>query len=235
MGIEWLREIVQILTDAGIRAGEEFPAGRQPELTGPVAAVGLRDLNCREGIAEFEIRILSPRTLGGWQCQSASAKAVTVLETAGVECRMEPMAYRSKGDCFEVVILGRKLVSEQEVIQETSLFRITVQGEAVEMVTDFSAVQDRGRRMIGALNQVDPVGITRGVGGWKIRMVQTVPEGGMGLTEPEEPFELRVHEKDMVTVFSGCSWNSVTKILNQKQSRVEWEGFALTRTEALNE
>ena len=234
MGIEWLREIVECLTAAGIRAGEAFPPGRQPELTGPVAAVGLRDLNCREGTAEFEIRILSPRKLGGWMCQSMAVEAVTVLETAGMECRMEPMSHRTGGDCFELVILGRKPVAEQEVIPEAGLFRITIQGEPVGTVTDFSAVQDRGRRMIGTLNQADPVGVTRGTGGWKLKMVQLMQEGRMGMSEPEEPFELRVHEKGMATVFSGCCWNSVTKMLDQKRSRVEWEGFALTRTEVLD-
>lgn len=235
MGIEWLREVVAILTAAGIRAGEGFPAGKRQELTGPVAAVGLRDLNCREGTGEFEIRILSPRTLGGWRCQSTAAEAVTALETAGMECRMEPMDFREGYDCYEMVIVGVRWVMEREETPVAELFRISVGGVAVEGVTAFSAVQDRGRRLIGTLNQAEPVGITPGSGGWKLKLVQQIPNGGMLTVEPEEPFVLTVEEKGVVTSFQGCCWNSVTKILDQKQSRVEWEGFALTRTEVADE
>lgn len=224
---------MEILTAAGIRAGEAFPSGRQPELTGPVAAVGLRNLNCREGTAEFEIRVLSPRMLGGWQCQNAAAEALTALENSGVECRMEPMTFRMAGDCFEMVIVASQRVMEQEESPAASLFRITIGGNAVEGAAAFSAVQDRGRRLIGTLNQAEPVGVTRGTGGWKIRMVQVIPEGGARMIEPEEPFVLTVYENGMETSFHGCCWNSVAKILDQNQMKMEWEGFALTRTEAL--
>ena len=234
MGIEWLRQIVEDLNAAGIRAGEAFPSGRQPELTGPVAAVGLRDLNCREGTAEFEIRILSPRHLGGWRCQSTAAEAVTALEGNGVECRMEPMNYRSGNNCFEMVILGSKRITEQEKIPEISLFQITIQDSVVEGLTEFSAVQERGRRMIGTLNQKDPVGVTQGSGGWKLKMVQQIPDGGMLIQEPEEPFVLKVHENGITTGFYDCYWDSVAKVLDQNRSRLVWEGFAMRKTEERN-
>lgn len=204
------------------------------ELTGPVAAVGLRNLNCREGTAEFEIRILSPRGLGGWQCQNTAAEAVSVLENSGVECRMEPMSFRAGADCFEMLVIGKQVVIPQEEIPAVSLFRISIGGTDVEWVTSFSAEQDRGRRLIGTLNQTDPVGITRGTGGWSIRMVQTVPGGGMPMTEPAEPFDLTVHEKGLNIGFQGCCWNRVVRQLEQDAVKVIWEGFALTRTEAVN-
>lgn len=224
---------MKILTSAGIRADESYPAGKRMELTGPVAAVGLRDLSCREGIAEFEIRVLSPRRMGGWECQNTAAEAVAALENGGVECRMEPMSFRQGSDCFEMIIIGRQRVMQQEETPASALFRITIGGNAVEGVTEFSAQQDRGRRLIGSLNQTDPVGITRGTGGWKIRMVQVIPEGGMRLQEPEEPFVLQVHENGLVTSFEECGWNRVARELDQNRMKLEWEGFALVRTEAV--
>lgn len=224
---------MEILTAAGIRAGEGFPPGRSADLTGPVAAVGLRDLNCREGTAEFEIRMLSPRMLGGWQCQNAAAEAVTALENAGVECRMEPMSFREGSDCFEMLVIGQRQVMEQEETPATPLFRITIDEKAVEGVSEFSADQDRGRRLIGTLNQTAPVGVTRGSGGWKIRMVQIIPKGGSMMIGPEEPFVLRVHENGVVTSFQGCCWNRMAKILEQDRVKMVWEGFALDRSEAL--
>lgn len=204
------------------------------ELTEPAAAVGLRNLNCREGTAEFEIRILSPRALGGWRCQSTAAEAVTVLEAEGMECRMEPMTFRSGCDCFELVILAGKLVNAREEIPEIDLFRVSVWDVEIKGVTDFTAVQDRGRRLIGTLNQQTPVGVTPGTRGWKLKMVQQIPEGGSLSVEPEEPFVLKVHEKGIVTSYLGCCWNSVTKILDQTRSRMVWEGFALSKTEGID-
>lgn len=202
------------------------------ELSGPVAAVGLRDLNHQEGTAEFEVRILSPRSLGGWQCQNTAVAAAAALEEGGVRCRMEPMSYRSGCDCYEMAVIGTKQVIEREEETASDLFKITIGDAAVEGVTEFSAEQDRGRRLIGTLNQADPVGVTRGNGGWKLRMVQTVPTGGALMAEPEEPFELALRENGLVTRFQGCCWNRVEKKLEQTGAQMVWEGFALTRTEA---
>ena len=40
-----LEELRALLEDAGIPAGEEYPAGERVEILSPVAAVGLRELD----------------------------------------------------------------------------------------------------------------------------------------------------------------------------------------------
>lgn len=232
MGIEWLNELVQVLASAGIRAGEAFPGGKWTELTGPVAAVGLRDLNWREGTAEFEIRILSPRALGGWKCQEAAVDAVAALEAEGMSCRMEPMAYQTGTDCFELAVIAQRYVfGETEEVPAAAGFRILIGQSEVSCVVRFSAEQDRDRRLIGTLNERTPVGITPAAGGWRIRLVQQIPPGGEAPVEPEEPFDLTVIEKGLTTLFTGCCWNVVKKSLDADGVRAEWEGFALSREE----
>lgn len=232
MGLEWLNEIARILNDAGIRAGEAFPGGKWMEITGPVAAVSLRDLDYGAGLAEFEIRIISPRILGGWQCQHIAAEAVAALEREGVGCRLEPMEFRQGTDCFEMVVIGERYVLDsQEESAEAGLFEVLIGEEAVGYVTEFAAEQDRDRRLIGSLNQATPVGVTPGMGGWAIKMVQVLPRGADAAAEPEEPFTLTVKEDGLTTVFSGCCWNRLKKQMDQSQIKAEWEGFALTREE----
>lgn len=232
MGIQWLKEITEILKAAGIRAGEAYPAGRQMELSAPAAAVGLRDLDYREGTAEFEIRMLSPGGLGGWQCQNAAADAVAALENAGVRCRMEPMAYRAGQDCFEMLVIGTRVLSEPEGEGPGfSGLDLLVEGAPVGYVTEFTAEQDRKRWLIGTLNQAEPVGVTPAAGGWSIRMVQEIPAGVTPEAEPEEPFTVTVRETGIITVFTGCCWNRVKKTVGETGIRAEWEGFALTREE----
>ncbi len=243
MGRDWLNEMVQILIAAGIRAGEAFPARPQMALTGTVAAVGLRDLEWRTGMAEFEIRILSPRTLGGWACQTTAAAAVEALEDAGAECRMEPMAYKNTMDCMEMVILARKQIREitqeepeaptqpEEPEQEEQVreIQVTLGDQTASYVTLFSAEQTRGRRLVRSLNGGGAVGITPGIGGWEVKLVQVLPLGETGLTEGEEPFTLTMVADGVQQVFSGCCWNRVKQQVEQKQTKLEWEGFALSR------
>lgn len=231
MGIEWLSEIVQVLVSAGIRAGEAFPGGKWMDLTGPVAAVGLRDLNWREGMAEFEIRILSPRALGGWKCQETAAAAVVALEEEGASCRMEPMEYQAETDCFELAVIAQQYVSGETEEAPAAGFQILIGTDPVSYVTHFSAEQDRDRRLIGTLNERIPVGVTPAAGGWRIRLVQQIPPGGEAPAEPEEPFELRVVEDGLRTLFTGCCWNRVKKSLDADGVQAEWEGFALNREE----
>lgn len=226
---------MEILRSAGIRAGEAFPGGDRTELTGPVAAVSLRDVSYQDRTAEFEIRILSPRRLGGWECQNAAAEAAAALESAGVRCTLEPMSHQAGVDCFEMAVIGTKVVfssEEEEPVVGSDLFEILIGEDAVAYVTEFSAEQDRQRRLIGSFEQQTPVGITPATGGWAIRMVQVIPLGGQGMEEPEEPFTLTLKEEGLSTVFLGCGWNVVRKQMDQSQTKLYWEGFALTREES---
>lgn len=233
MGLQWLKDLTALLNEAGIRSGEGWPGGKWTELAGPVAAVELQDLDYREGMAEFRIRILSPGVLGGWQCQHMAAEAVGVLENAGVGCRMEPMVYKAAPDCFEMDIVAQRYVMDGQEEAAAGL-QVLIGETAVSHVTEFSAEQDRDRRLIGTVNLPQPVGITPPTGGWVIRMVQVIPAGGDAPWEPEEPFTLTLVEEAVTTVFSGCGWNRVKRQLDLTQNRVEWEGFALTREETEN-
>lgn len=235
MGIEWLNEIVEVLASAGIRAGEAYPGGKWTELDGPVAAVSLRDLDYRERTAEFEIRIVSPRILGGWQCQHIAAEAVAALEGSEITCRMEPMSYQAGTDCFEMAVIGTKYVfAAEEEIAIPDAFQVLIGEETVGYVTEFTGEQDRQRRLIGSIEQQTPVGITPPTGGWRIRMVQVIPRGGLVTAEPAEPFALTVKEAGLSTVYSGCGWDVVKKQMDQSQTKLIWEGFALTREETVD-
>lgn len=232
MGLEWLNEITEVLTAAGIRAGEAYPGGKWTEIEGPVAAVSLRNLDYRERTAEFEVRIISPRILGGWQCQHIAAEAVAALEEAGTACRMEPMSYQAGTDCFEMAVIGLMVVFDaEEEIPVADAFAVLIGEEAVGYVTEFSGQQDRQRRLIGSIEQQTPVGITPPTGGWNIRMVQVIPRGGPVTAEPAEPFDLTVKEAGLSTVYSGCGWNVVKKQMDQSETKLIWEGYALTREE----
>ena len=230
MGIQWLSEIIGILRSAGIRAGQAWPGEDHVELTAPAAAVGLRNLNLREGTGTVEVRVLSPHGRGGWICQQTAAEVVTVLEENDIACGMEQMTYRSGLDCFETVIIGQKRLVQQEP-EPVGEIRVMLGNEQMNHVTAFSAEQDRKRRLIGSVSSGGPAGVTPGTGGWIIRMVQELPGGVLTMAEPAEPFSLTVEENGLVTEFTGCCWNRVRKACTIDGTKMDWEGYALTGEE----
>lgn len=230
MGIEWLELVVALLTAAGIRAGEEYAVGTAPEITEPVAAVGLSALECSQGQATITVRVISPRTLGGWECQTAAVKAVAALEAAQIHCQMGSMGYLSDCDCYSIAVTARIDVClvDGSWVKGTH-WAVTLDDTAVEWVTGFAAEQDQGRRLITATCQTDPIGVTPGTGGWCIKLVQQIPQGGAETQMPEEPFVLEVSDGVTAQVYTGCCWNEVQRSCGQSGMNIQWQGFALTR------
>lgn len=230
MGYEWLETIVSILTGAGIRAGEEYPAGEWVEVLSPAAAVGLGELDCRAGTASFQIRMLSPRLLGGWCCQTNAAKAAAALEAEGLRCHTGAMEYLSGNDCFCVTLTAVMEVCCQEgAWVPGGHWRYAWNDTAITGVEEFTAERNLDRRVIGAFCQGEPVGVTPGQGGWNLKLVQKIGREDPEPTEPEEPFTLSVVQGIGEVAYGGCYWNSVTRSHSQEGLRIERRGFALSR------
>lgn len=221
---------MSILKEAGIRAGEEYPAGEWVELRSAGAAVGLEELDCRAGTATFQVRVLSPRSLGGWSCQTAAAQAAAALEAAGFRCRTGTMAYLSGNDCFCVPVTAVMEVSFAGgtwILEPHWEFRWNE--TRLAGVEEFTAERNLDRRVIGAFCQGEPVGVTPGHGGWNLKLVQTIGRGSSEPEEPAEPFVLTATQESGTEVYSGCCWNSVTRHYTQEGLRIERRGFALSR------
>lgn len=227
MGNEWLTEICGILEEAGIPAGNGFPGSVRKETGQAVAAVGLRNLDYGSGEAVFEIRVVSPRHLGGLHCQTRAADAVAALENKEIRCAIEPMGFDSRQDCFAVLILGRWRVLESRI-------QVKIGSQPVYGVTEFTAELNRGRRVIDNAWGQEPVGVTPGRTLWNIRMVQTVGKGRNVYGMPEEPFSLLIKEHGLWTIYGSCCWNRVERRARPEGMTVIWEGFAMERKEPVD-
>ena len=104
MGYELLKALVELLRGAGISAGEAYPGAGAPAVDGPRAAVGLLALDIPAGLAKFQVRVLSPRILGGWGCQIWAVRVTEILNGAGMTCEAREMEYLDGLDCFCVTI-----------------------------------------------------------------------------------------------------------------------------------
>lgn len=220
-----LQELKELLENAGIPAGEEYPAGDRVEILSPVAAVGLRELDCANSAARFSVRILSPRILGGWCCQNKAAEAAQALHRAGMSSTAAEMEYLSGSDCFCVSLAVSQPVYEGA--EGWSGGWQVLRDDAQEKnVLSFRAVRNQGRRLVGAFCQSEPTGVTPGAGGWQIELVQS------GAAEPEEgqePFVLTVSAGGVRQRYLGCCWNETEIVLDSGGLKRIRRGFALKR------
>lgn len=230
MGYEWLEPIAQILNEAGIRAAQAYPAAGVPELSGPVAALSIEELDTDTGSAQVAVQILSPRTGGGWMCQEAAVTAVSALSAAGYVCRSNAVEYQSGSDCFsQKIVVQLALALREAVWAAQEHWEFLWNDAALAGVESFTADEDRGRRMVGAFWQAQQVGVTPGAGGWNIAMVQRIGPEDAEPEEPEEPFTLTVRRPAETVVYGECYWNRILRRYTQQGLVVERSGFALTR------
>lgn len=227
MGYELLASVMDILTGCGIRAGEEYPAGERVEIYAPVAAVGLRELDFAGCEARFTVRVLSPRILGGWCCQTHAAKAGNALHNGGFTVETGEMEYLTGSDCFCVTLTAvLPVVPGEGEWLGGRRWQILCGGVEQENVSSFRALRDLGRRIFGAICQSEPIGVTPGTGGWTIELQQAIT------AEPEdvgEPFELVVRHGSTEHRYSGCCWNETEIAHTQGGLRLTRRGFALGR------
>ena len=228
MGYELLEDLAQLLRQAGLKAGEEFPGSQQPRVEEPTAAVGLRALDIPAGAVRYNVRILSPRLLGGWCCQVWAARAVEALDAEGMTCETGQMEYLSGSDCFCVTVTAsQRVVSGPERWTAGGLRVFCGEGELAG-VESFTAVRDQGRRILGTMGTGAAVGITPGREGWSLELVQRTDSA----EEAEEPFVLTVREGQRESRYTGCCWNEERYEHTGRGLRLIRRGFALGREEA---
>ena len=225
-----LEELKALLEADGIPAGEEYPAGERVEILSPVAAVGLRELDCANAVARFSVRILSPRILGGWCCQVWAARAVEALHGAGMTTSVGEMEYLSGSDCFGILVDAAQsvVIGPEGWMPGSSLKVFCGEWEQVG-VQSFTAVRDQGRRILGTTGYGRAVGVTQGREGWELELIQQVDRA----PDPtEEPFVLTVRDGDRVCRYTGCCWNEERYEHTDRGLRLIRRGFALGREEA---
>lgn len=229
MGYELLNALVELLRGEGISAGEAYPGAGAPAVDGPQAAVGLLELDVPAGLAKFQVRVLSPRYLGGWSCQVWAARVSEVLGRAGMTCEAGEMEYLDGLDCFCVTVLANQRVLRGSDGIFSGVRMQVFCGETEQTgVESLTAVRNQGRRVVGAFCQSEAVGITPGHGGWELELVQRtdrVPDG------TAEPFVLTVREGDRESRYLGCGWNEERFEHTPRGLRLIRRGFALSREE----
>ena len=229
MSYKLLEEMTRILSLAGITAREEYPGLERPEINSPSVVVGLRELDAIAGTARYQVRVLSPRLLGGWCCQDWAARVARALTVVSLGCRTEEMEYCGGSDCFCITVEALvAVVPTGEGWKPGIRWRVFCGDAEQEGVASFTATRDLQRRLVGTHWKSEPVGITSGSGGWKLELVQDLTAEPSKVTEP---FVLMILEGDHGHRYTGCCWNETVWEYTQRGPRLTRRGFALGREE----
>lgn len=230
MGEQWLSDVTAALAEAGWRVEPGYPGKGAVVLDSPVAAVNLSRGNTRDLSAGITVSVLVPRSLGLAVCQSRAAQAALLLADIGGDWSFEGWNYDSRLDCFRVEVEGNAVFSVQdETVVVEDGYEVCI-GEAVQpYVTDFVAKKDAQRRLVRPHGAASPVGVTVGMDGWTIELVQLMPSGTAEPGETADVFSLTVSRGGSCVTYMGCCWSEYESRQRADGVQVRRRGFALSR------
>lgn len=230
MGEQWLSDVTAALRESGWRTESGYPGTAAVQLEGAVAAVNLSRGNTKEASVGITVSVLVPRTAGLAQCQTLAAQAAVLLSGVGGDWCFEGWTYDSTLDCFRVEVEGNAVLSAlEEGTAEDGGYEVLI-GETVQRyVTEFSAKKDAQRRLVRPHGQSGAVGVTPGMDGWSIELVQLLPDGEAEPEETADTFSLTVQRGGSSMCYIDCCWAEYESRQGSDGVQVVRRGFALSR------
>ncbi len=229
-----MKQIAAVLERMGLHVMEAYPSEGMLHLTKPAAAVELKGFHCTSGEMLVGVHILSPRKSGGLACQQLAVQAAKALHAEGMECSGSELKYLDRCDCFGVLVTVKIQTIHESGGEKEQTWTVLIDQQEVPYAAYFHAEQDQNRKLIEAVCQSEPVGVSPSSNnGWKIRLIRKIPFGKPIMALPREPFSLVVRRGGQGYRYDGCCWSGEKNTYRDTGTELEYWGFALKR-EALN-
>ncbi len=155
-----ISDAISWLEQAGIHACEA-QTGSLPEVTSPIAAVGLQESQV-PGKIHLAVTVLCHSSLGGTVCSDSAVEAAQVLSRHGAACHVGPVRFDGEAGLFSVAVTAVFPV----------FMPVKVGGIPIGHVTDFTATW------------VEEDGL------WYFRMEERFSLEEAEETKPREPFSI---------------------------------------------
>lgn len=104
MGLITVSEAVEILCDAGLRAGRGYPGGVMPQIGALAVAVNVE--RAEDQSVTLAATVCCPGSMGGGVCEDGAEQVAVAWLAAGAGCRRESCAYDGNSDLFTARVLG---------------------------------------------------------------------------------------------------------------------------------
>ncbi len=233
MGISILDKVVDSLKGAGFQAGVAYPGQKYPAITGTVAAVHIEKVD-REGmLVTMEVNIICPGAQGGTQCEIEGLRATEILRWLGGECVQNGCSYDGIAQVYCVQILATyNVVSDGRECLFGPGFEVFVDNMPQRYAIGFVAERKSRSELHYVMGETDPVGNTRGWGGWEFTLEERIPAGIVESPDSSTLFSLRVEKRSgFQEVYHNCIWTSARRELTREGIRRIRSGVASSMEE----
>lgn len=201
MGKTIVKQVIEALTAAEIRADEAYPGARIPTLSGSVAAVRLGKMDRSIRTTAVEIIIMTPAAAGGSQCEKMALRAVQTMQDMGASCTKQVCRFDEMADVFYIEIEAEFFGTALESSWSAGPgYAVSIGIQPLEQVVSFQSK-----------HAIDAEHPTLSAAPWEFMIEELLLPGTSEPSDPAEPFTLTVSRDSGEEVFSGCTWSSVRR------------------------
>lgn len=223
MGKMTTDEVVDILTNAGIRCARGYPGERMPQLQKPAVAVNPE--REEEKSITLAVHVLSPVKDGARVCEDFALRVTGLLRQHHGVCVQEACRHDGRGDRFSVRILAQFAEEPPDCP-----FSVHLGGQWLRYAVRFAGEQQVELEPVGAMGQAEAAGVLRQDKGWRFTLEERYPPNAREIDPPAEPFLIQVRRGVLGELYDGCRWQSVLREDTPEGLRLVRVGRAGTRS-----
>lgn len=230
MGNSILELVLRHLGDDGFTVCAAYPGQMFPQITEPVAAVHIQQVDRANLTVTLEISLLYPGKLGGSACELEALRITESLRTTGAVCVQKGCSYDGASQLYTVAILATYTgVTETADCKIWPGFYCHQNTDWLQYATSFTTERTTEVRIAygGASGEV--LALSDGKTLWNLELVENIPVGGEEIPAPEGEFSLRIVTDPVTEVFTGCRWTSVKRQRRKEGLYRVCKGYAQNR------
>lgn len=204
-----------ILGLAGFRTGLANPGRWIPEITEPVVAISLEQVDSEKYEVTVRSEVVSPVALGGQRCEEEILKVLSILQGKGGRCQVTALEFDAKTELFSMAVLA---TFHGDVLDEDWGFEkacfVNWGGSYIGDPVAFTAWRE-------TTDPETPLSLTK----WHFRLEETLT-GKWPEVNVSDPFTLTVSAGNITDTYTGCTVTSQQRFLQEGHLRQIREGTA---------
>lgn len=213
-----MENVNAVVNMAGFRAGFANPGQWIPEITEPVVAISLEQVDSANYQVTVRAEVVSPVALGGQRCEADVLRVVKALENMGGICRVTALKFDAKTELFSMAVLA---TFHGDVLDEnwTAGKRCTINwgGVYVGEPVSFAAWRETNDSQAPLSTQL-----------WHFKMEEIV-DGAWPEVEVSDHFTIHVTAGNITDTYTDCVVTGQERILSGGYLRQIREGTAASR------
>lgn len=193
--------VIGALRAADIRAGEAYPGGRIPALTGAVAAVQLGKVDRSVRTTQVIVTVMSPASAGGSACESTALRAMDALQEIGGTSVKQACKFDEGANVFYIEVLSDFFGSAGENSWSAGPgYTVTIGKQNLDCTVRFSVERSTDEEITAIASAP-----------WHFTLEELLPPGTSEPPDPTEPFTLKITRPSGDETFEDCRWTSVRR------------------------